>query len=311
MTEQKQSAAFLPALDFMRIREGEPDMELTTRLLREQINVAGEKQLYITQGYICRNESGEIDNLRRGGSDYSATIIGAALVADEIQIWTDIDGVHNNDPRIVRKTMRIDELSYAEAAELAYFGAKILHPLCVRPARQARVPIRLLNTLNPEAEGTIIHSEDATAASGPKAVAAKDGITAINIRSSHMLMAHGFLKKIFEVFEHHRTSVDMITTSEVAVSLTIDDTGSLDAIIAELEQLGTIHVDRDQTIICVVGAFKKDDNGIAVQVLNPLRQIPIRMISSGGSESNISILIDSKYKQQALEALNEELINPQ
>jgi aspartate kinase len=311
MTERQVNSAFLLALDFMRTREGEPDMELTTRLLREQIDIAGDKQLYITQGYICRNEFGEIDNLQRGGSDYSATIIGAALVADEIQIWTDIDGVHNNDPRIVKKTTRIDELSYAEAAELAYFGAKILHPLCVRPARQAQVPIRLLNTLNPEAEGTIIHSEDATEASGPKAVAAKDGITAINIRSSHMLMAHGFLKKIFEVFEQHKTSVDMITTSEVAVSLTIDDTSNLDAIIESLEHLGTIHVDRDQTIICVVGAFKKEVNGIAVQVLNPLRHIPIRMISSGGSESNISILIDSKYKQQALEALNDELINPQ
>ena len=309
MTERQVDAAFLPALDIMRTKEGEPDMPLVTSLLATQLEGIGPKYIYITQGYICRNEDGDIDNLRRGGSDYSATIIGAALPADEIQIWTDIDGVHNNDPRIVKKTTRIDELSYAEAAELAYFGAKILHPLCVRPARQAKVPIRLLNTLNPEAEGTLIHSEDAAEASGPKAVAAKDGIIAINIRSSHMLMAYGFLKKIFEVFEKHKTSVDMITTSEVAVSLTIDDPTHLDDIVAELEHSATIAVDRDQTIICVVGAFKKDENGIAVQVLNPLRHIPIRMISSGGSESNISILIDSKYKQQALEALNEDLFH--
>jgi aspartate kinase len=304
MTEMGREAGFLTALDFMRTKEGEPELDSIRTLLHEQMQFIGKKQIYITQGYICRNEHDEIDNLRRGGSDYSATIIGAVLQADEIQIWTDIDGVHNNDPRIVRRTSRIDELTYAEAAELAYFGAKILHPLCVRPARQTQVPIRLLNTLKPDAEGTLIHSEDATTTSGPKAVAAKDGITAINIRSSHMLMAYGFLKKIFEVFEKHRTAVDMITTSEVAVSLTIDDTTHLDAIVAELEHMATITVDRNQSIVCVVGAFRKDEHGIAVQVLNPLRHIPIRMISSGGSESNISILIDSRYKHEALEALN-------
>jgi aspartate kinase len=309
VTEQGISAALLPALDFMRIEEGEPDMQRIKNLLKGVLDKAGHKDIYITQGYICRNEYGEIDNLRRGGSDYSATIIGAALEAKEIQIWTDIDGVHNNDPRIVKKTTRIDELSYAEAAELAYFGAKILHPLCVRPARQAQVPIRLLNTLNPEAEGTLIHSEDISDSGGPKAVAAKDGIIAINIRSSHMLMAYGFLRKIFEVFESNKTPVDMITTSEVAVSLTIDDATHLDKIVSDLEHFSTVHVDRDQTIICVVGAFRKDENGIAVQVLNPLKHIPIRMISSGGSESNISILIDSHYKQQALEALNKDLFN--
>ena len=202
---------------------------------------------------------------------------------------------------------RSSELSYAEAAELAYFGAKILHPLCVRPARETGVPIKLLNTLNPEAEGTIIHRENLAEKGGVKAVAAKDGIIAINIRSSHMLMAHGFLRKIFEVFEHHKTSVDMITTAEVAVSLTIDDATNLDNIVAELQDYGTITVEKGQTIICVVGAFRKEDAGIAVQVLNPLRNIPIRMISSGGSESNISVLIDSQYKQQALEALNKDL----
>jgi|SRR5687768_11662316 len=307
LEERGMDASLIPALDFMRTRESEPDMPQVKTLLTSVINKAGKKDVYITQGYICRNESDGIDNLQRGGSDYSATIIGAALNADEIQIWTDIDGVHNNDPRIVKKTSRIDELSYAEAAELAYFGAKILHPLCVRPAREAGVPIRLLNTLNPESQGTIIHRENLSEAAGVKAVAAKDGIIAINIRSSHMLMAHGFLKKIFEVFENHKTSVDMITTAEVAVSLTIDDDSNLDKIINDLEQYGTITVDKNQSIICVVGAFRKDDSGIAIQVLEPLKDIPIRMISSGGSESNISVLIDSKYKRQALEALNKDL----
>ncbi len=307
MVERGINASYLSALDYMRICDGEPDMKTIKPLLIQTIEKIGPRLIYITQGYICRNENDEIDNLRRGGSDYSATIIGAALNADEIQIWTDIDGVHNNDPRIVKKTSRIDELSYAEAAELAYFGAKILHPLCVRPAREAGIPIRLLNTLNPSAEGTIIQSEHQTESSGVKAVAAKDGITAINIRSSHMLMAYGFLKKVFEVFEHHKTSVDMITTAEVAVSLTIDDDRNLDKIVADLESYCTITVDKNQTIICVVGAFRKDDAGIAVQVLEPLKDIPIRMISSGGSESNISVLIDSKYKQRALEALNRNL----
>ena len=306
MEERGEDAHLLPALDFMRTKEGEPDMPLIRQLVKQSIENAGRHRLYITQGYICRNESDGIDNLRRGGSDYSATIIGAAVNAEEIQIWTDIDGVHNNDPRIVKKTSRIDELSYAEAAELAYFGAKILHPLCVRPAREAGVPIRLLNTLNPQSDGTIIHRESLTD-TGVKAVAAKDGIIAINIRSSHMLMAHGFLKKIFEVFEKHKTSVDMITTAEVAVSLTIDDDRNLDKIVADLEESGTITVDKGQTIICVVGAFRKDESGIAIQVLEPLKNIPIRMISSGGSESNISVLIDSKYKREALEALNKDL----
>lgn len=307
LVEREIDSAYLPALDFMRIKEGEPDMESIKKLLPEVLAATGKKYIYVTQGYICRNEDGQIDNLRRGGSDYSATIIGAAMEAEEIQIWTDIDGVHNNDPRIVKKTTRIDELSYAEAAELAYFGAKILHPLCVRPAREARVPIRLLNTLNPEAEGTIIHQESSSDTGGAKAVAAKDGIIAINIRSSHMLMAHGFLSKIFEVFAHHKTSVDMITTAEVAVSLTIDDDTNLDKIVEELQAYSTITVEKEQTIICVVGAFHKGEAGIAVQVLNPLKNIPIRMISSGGSESNISVLIDSKYKKEALEALNHGL----
>ncbi len=311
LQERGHDAWLLSAFDFMRTRHGEPEMNMIRELLNDAITKAGHHHLYITQGYICVNESQCIDNLQRGGSDYSATIIGAALEADEIQIWTDIDGVHNNDPRIVNKTSRIDELSYAEAAELAYFGAKILHPLCVRPAREAGVPIRLLNTLNPESEGTIIHREAVAESGGVKAVAAKDNITAINIRSSHMLMAHGFLRKIFEIFEHHKTSVDMITTAEVAVSLTIDDDSHLDKIVADLAEYGVITVDKNQTIICVVGAFKKDHSGIAVQVLEPLKDIPIRMISSGGSESNISVLIDTSYKQKALEALNKDLFGQQ
>ena len=309
LTERGVDAGWLPALDFMRISDGEPDMNAIRNLLPEKLKSIGNKKIYVTQGYICRNENEDIDNLRRGGSDYTATIIGAALRSDEIQIWTDIDGVHNNDPRIVKKTSRVDELSYAEAAELAYFGAKILHPLCVRPAREAGVPIRLLNTLNPDAEGTIIHREDLVGSGDVKAVAAKDGIIAINIRSSHMLMAYGFLRKVFEVFEHHKTSVDMITTSEVAVSLTSDDDRNLDKILADLQDYGTITVDKDQTIICVVGAFSKDEAGIAVRVLDPLKDIPIRMISSGGSESNISVLIDSQYKARALEALQQGLFS--
>lgn len=309
LKERGEDAALVPALDFMRTVEGEPDMPVIRERLRSVLMEAGDRRLYVTQGYICRNEAGEIDNLRRGGSDYTATILGAALPAEEIQIWTDIDGVHNNDPRIVRQTRRIDEMSYAEAAELAYFGAKILHPLCVRPARQAGVPIRLLNTLDPTAPGTLIRHESLTGGSGAKAVAAKDGITAINIRSSYMLMAYGFLRRIFEVFETHRTPVDMITTSEVAVSLTIDDTTRLDAILGDLEKIGTITVDRGLSILCVVGSFRKEDPGIAVQVLEPLRHIPIRMIASGGSESNISVLLDSAYKQEALEALNRGLFD--
>ncbi len=304
LIERGINSAYLPALDFMRTIDGEPAMEVTENLLKQVLSDIGEKNVYITQGYICRNEQNQIDNLRRGGSDYTATIIGAVLKAKEIQIWTDIDGVHNNDPRIVKNTKPINELSYAEAAELAYFGAKILHPLCVRPARQAGVPIRLLNTMNPTAPGTLIHQENPLSKGGAKAVAAKDGITAIKIRSSYMLMAHGFLRKIFEVFETHKTSVDMITTSEVAVSLTIDDNKNLDLIVNDLKDYGTISVEKDQTIICVVGSFGMEEVGVGLKVLHPLRNIPIRMISSGGSESNISILISAKYKTEALEALN-------
>ncbi len=307
LIERGVNSAYLPALDFMRSVEGEPDLGQISILLKNVLEAFEPKDVYVTQGYICRNENNQTDNLRRGGSDYTATIIGAVLKAEEIQIWTDIDGVHNNDPRIVQGTRAIEKLSYAEAAELAYFGAKILHPLCVRPAREAGVPIRLLNTLNPTATGTLIDKENPMSQGGAKAVAAKDGITAINIRSSHMLMAHGFLRKIFEVFEIHKTSVDMITTSEVAVSLTIDDDRNLENIVNDLKDYGTISVEKDQTIICVVGSFGKDEMAAAVKVLLPLQNIPIRMISSGGSASNISILINAKYKKDALEALNKGL----
>ena len=304
LIERGVNSAYLPALDFMRTADGEPVMPVIEDLLQKVIASIGKKDIYVTQGYICRNEDDEIDNLRRGGSDYTATIIGAALRVEEIQIWTDIDGVHNNDPRVVKNTRPIEKLSYAEAAELAYFGAKILHPLCVRPARLAAVPIRLLNTLNPAAPGTLIHQANPLSHGGAKAVAAKDGITAINIRSSYMLMAHGFLRKIFEVFEVHKTSVDMITTSEVAVSLTIDDDKHLDSIVNDLKDFGTITVDKDQTIICVVGSFGKDESGAGLRILSSLKDIPIRMISFGGSESNISILISAGNKKEALKALN-------
>lgn len=307
LIERGVNSAYLSALDFMRSIQGEPALGEIKTLLTKVLSSIGPKDIYVTQGYICRNEYNQTDNLRRGGSDYTATIIGAVLRAEEIQIWTDIDGVHNNDPRIVQGTKPIEKLSYAEAAELAYFGAKILHPLCVRPAREAEVPIRLLNTLNPNAPGTLIHKANPLSKGGAKAVAAKDGITAINIRSSYMLMAHGFLRKIFEVFEVHKTSVDMITTAEVAVSLTIDDDTYLDLIVNDLKDYGTISVERDQTIICIVGAFGKDEAGVGVKVLLALQHIPIRMISSGGSDSNISILIKSAYKKQALEALNKGL----
>lgn len=307
LEEKGISNALLPALDFMRTQDGEPDLDKISGLLTPIMNEKSDVFICVTQGYICRNEKGEIDNLRRGGSDYTATILGAVLQAEEIQIWTDIDGVHNNDPRVVTPTRRVDELTFSEAAELAYFGAKILHPLCVRPARQRGVPIRLLNTMDPTAKGTVIQNEDEGDTRGAKAVAAKDGITSITIKSSYMLMAYGFLRKIFEVFEQNKTSVDMITTSEVAVSLTIDDDSRLEDIVTDLSQYGTISVEKNQTIICVVGAFKKGDAGIAVQILQPLHQIPIRMISSGGSESNISVLIDTQYKKEALQALNEGL----
>lgn len=301
------NATLIPALDFMKTNNGEPDLKYIAKKLKKTLLKAEKHQIYITQGYICLNDEGEIDNLRRGGSDYTATLIGGALPATEIQIWTDIDGMHNTDPRVVKDTFPIHELSFEEAAELAYFGAKILHPSCVLPAQKSGVPVKLLNTMEPTAKGTVISEVVTKTPQRVKAIAAKDGITAIKIRSSRMLNAYGFLKKIFEVFEDFQTPIDMVVTSEVAVSLTIDNDKKLKSIVRALEKFAQVEVDKSQTIICVAGEFKHTEAGVAAKVINNLAAIPIRMISSGGSRSNISILIDSRYKSTAMNALNEGL----
>lgn len=299
-------SVLLPALNFMRIDENdEPDLMYTEAHIKKELNQFNKTKLFITQGYICRNAFGEIDNLKRGGSDYTATIIGAAIQADEIQIWTDIDGMHNNDPRVVDKTHPIAELSFDEAAELAYFGAKILHPTCILPAKQKNIPVRLLNTMQPQAKGTVISA--ISSGDSIKAVAAKDGITAINIQSGRMLLAYGFLRAVFEIFERYKTPIDMITTSEVAVSVTIDNTKYLDVILKELEEFGKVAVDSDLTIVCIVGNFTGEKQGYALRIFEALKSIPIRMISYGGSEHNVSILVESKYKKDALIALNNGL----
>ncbi|GAB3237568.1 aspartate kinase [Hymenobacter seoulensis] len=296
-------AVLLPALDFMRLDvDEEPDAAYIQEHLASTLAPYATEQLFITQGYICRSVQGHIDNLKRGGSDYSASLIGAAVKAEEIQIWTDIDGLHNNDPRIVQGTYPIREMSFDEAAELAYFGAKILHPSSVLPARQHGIPVRLLNTMQPDAPGTLISAK--TGAEAIKAVAAKDGITAINVKSSRMLLAHGFLRSLFEIFERYRTSIDMITTSEVAVSLTIDDAGRLPQILEELRRFCTVEVDENQTIICLVGNLEQDAHGAANQAFAALKDIPVRMISYGGSPNNISILVHTNDKVRALQALN-------
>jgi aspartate kinase len=298
-----RDAVLLPALDFMRLdQDDEPDAAYIQEHLAATLAPHAQQSLFVTQGYICRSAQGHIDNLKRGGSDYSASLIGAALAAEEIQIWTDIDGLHNNDPRIVPDTYPLRELSFDEAAELAYFGAKILHPSSVLPARQHGIPVRLLNTMQPDAPGTLISSK--TGHEAIKAVAAKDGITAINVKSSRMLLAHGFLRSLFEVFERYRTSIDMITTSEVAVSLTIDDATRLPEILAELRRFGSVEVDTDQTIICLVGNLGQVNHGAAHRAFEALQHIPLRMISYGGSPNNISILVNSADKVQALQALN-------
>ncbi|UOQ67645.1 aspartate kinase [Hymenobacter volaticus] len=305
-----REAVLLPALDFMRIdADDEPDAAYIREHLQALLAQHAEQQLFITQGYICRNTQGFIDNLKRGGSDYSASLIGAAADATEIQIWTDIDGLHNNDPRVVKDTYPLRELSFDEAAELAYFGAKILHPSSVLPARQHGIPVRLLNTMQPEAPGTLISSK--TGQEAIKAVAAKDGITAINVKSSRMLLAHGFLRNLFEIFERYRTSIDMITTSEVAVSLTIDDASRLPQILEELRRFGTVEVDEHQTIICLVGNLVQANYGAAYRAFEALKDIPMRMISYGGSPNNISVLVHTADKVQALRALNDGLFRRQ
>ncbi len=306
LEEIEIDSVLLPALNFMRIDENEePDMKYIETNIQPELKKYPKATLFITQGYICRNAFGEIDNLKRGGSDYTATIIGAAILSEEIQIWTDIDGMHNNDPRVVDKTHPIAALSFDEAAELAYFGAKILHPTCILPAQTKNIPVRLLNTMQPEAKGTVISSK--TTGDSIKAVAAKDGITAINIKSGRMLLAYGFLRAVFEIFERYKTPIDMITTSEVAVSLTIDNTKNLDAIRKELEEFCIIEVDTDLTIVCIVGSFAAEKQGYAFRIFDALKNIPIRMISYGGSENNVSILVDSKLKKDTLIALNKGL----
>lgn len=307
LQEEGVNSLLLPALDFMVIDEdNEPILKKIEENLGAILAKEPGKQIYITQGFICRNPQGEVDNLKRGGSDYTASLIGGAIAAEEVQIWTDIDGMHNNDPRIVKNTFPIRELSFAEAAELAYFGAKILHPSTITPAKLKGVPVRLKNTMEPSAYGTLI-SEKSTDVE-IKAIAAKDNITAIYIHSTRMLNAYGFLKRVFEVFEKYKTPVDMITTSEVSVSVTIDQTTHLDSIMSELREFAELEdPDKDQVIICIVGNFWADKEGIAIKVLNAMKNIPIRMISYGASEHNISLLVDAKHKNESLNALNEGL----
>lgn len=300
----------LSALEYMRIdKDCEPDYFYIRQNLKRELEKPGTQGLIITQGFICRNAYGEIDNLKRGGSDYSAALVGAAIKAEEIQIWTDIDGFHNNDPRVVDNTKAIRCLSFEEAAELAYFGAKILHPSSVQPAKKENIPVRLKNTLCPQDEGTLITKD--SPAKNIKAVAAKSGITAIKIKSSNMLLAYGFLRKVFEVFEAWKTPIDMIATSEVAVSLTIDSTDNLDNILHDLEKYGIIEVDRNMAIVCIVGDFAANKNGLGAQVLNALSEVPLRMISYGGSEHNISVLVKEEDKKKAMIDLSHKLLDLQ
>ena len=303
LTEMGIDHALIPALEFMTIDNyDEPQIGSIKVKLAQILQRNKDKTIFITQGFISRNAKGEVDNLKRGGSDYSASLIAAAVNATVCEIWTDIDGMHNNDPRVVKNTVAIEQLSFEEAAELAYFGAKILHPASIWPAQFYKVPVKLLNTMHPEARGTLI--TELAGSVGVKAVAAKDGITAIKIKSSRMLLAYGFLRKIFEVFEKHRTSIDMITTSEVGVSLTIDNDSNLQAIIQELEPFGSVEIDANQTIVSIVGNEITETKDVMQQIFNALKDIPIRMVSYGGSSHNISILIPKNYKDHTLQLLN-------
>ncbi|MBD5210375.1 MAG: aspartate kinase [Bacteroidales bacterium] len=308
LQETGVNSVLLPALDFMRT---DKNAEADTQYIREKLTALMQKHpeadLFLTQGYICRNAYGEIDNLQRGGSDLTASIIGAVLDAEEIEIWTDIDGMHNNDPRFVEGTKPVKELHFEEAAELAYFGAKILHPTCVLPAKLNNIPVRLLNTMQPEAPGTLIHNTSESRRI--KAVAAKDNITAIKIKSGRMLLAYGFLRKVFEIFETYKTSIDMIATSEVGVSVTIDDERNLQSIVDDLKKFGTVTVDRDMVIICVVGDLEWQNRGFEAKALDALRDIPVRMISYGGSNYNISFLVRKEDKVAALNSLSQHLFN--
>ena len=306
MKEQGINAVLLNALDFMRTdKNAEPDPVYIKEKLAALMEQNKGAQIYISQGFICRNAYGEIDNLQRGGSDYTASLVGAALNAEEIQIWTDIDGMHNNDPRIVDKTQPVHQLHFEEAAELAYFGAKILHPTCVQPAKYAGIPVRLLNTMDPDAEGTTI--SNATEYGKIKAVAAKDNITAIKIKSSRMLLATGFLRKVFEIFESYQTPIDMVCTSEVGVSMSIDNSANLGGIMDELKKYGTVTVDTNMCIICVVGDLDWSNIGFETKVMDAMKDIPVRMISYGGSNYNISFLIREEDKKRALQSLSDHL----
>lgn len=306
MEEQGIKVVLLPALSFMKKNSaGEPDADYIRKNLNSALEANPDAEIFITQGFICRDVDGNVDNLQRGGSDYTASLIGAAIDAEEIEIWTDIDGMHNNDPRFVENTSPVSELHSDEAAELAYFGAKILHPTCVLPAKYANIPVRLLNTMEPTAPGTLIFN--ALPNRAIKAVAAKDGITAIKIKSSRMLLAYGFLRKIFEIFEVYHTSIDMIVTSEVGVSVTIDNEHKLNDILEELRKLGTVTVDRDMVIICVVGDLEWQNRGFEAEVVNALKDVPVRMISYGGSNYNISLLIKASDKVRALKLLSNHL----
>ena len=306
LLEQGYNAALIPALEYMRIdKNAEPDMAYIADHLKELLDNQPQHNIYITQGFICKNFYGETDNLQRGGSDYTASIIGAAIESEEIQIWTDIDGMHNNDPRVVENTKPVPYLSFEEAAELAYFGAKILHPTCILPAKLHNIPVRLLNTLDPSARGTLISND--IKRGKIEAVAAKDGIASIKIKSGRMLLAYGFLRKVFEIFETYKTSIDMITTSEVGVSVSIDNLKHLDDIVDDLKKFGTVTVEKDMVIICVVGDLPHENIGFQAQVVNALKDIPIRMISYGGSNYNISFLIKSEDKVRALQALSKHL----
>ena len=303
LEEQGIDHMLLPALEFMSV-DGydEPQIGTIKVKLSQLLQQYKDKNLFVTQGYICRNSRGEVDNLKRGGSDYSASLIAAAINASVCEIWTDIDGMHNNDPRVVKRTVPVEQMSFEEAAELAYFGAKILHPASIWPAQTFKIPVKLLNTMQPEAKGTLITEQPGSV--GVKAVAAKDNITAIRIKSSRMLLAYGFLRKIFEVFEKYRTSIDMITTSEVAVSLTIDNPLFLKEIIKELEPFGTVEIDQNQAIISVVGNEIAQTEDMVKKLFGSIMNIPVRMVSYGGSPHNISLLVPAESKAQILQQLN-------
>jgi len=308
LCEKKIGATLLPALSFMRIdKDGEPDSFYIEENIERELKSYSSENIIITQGFICRNAYGEIDNLKRGGSDFTASLIGAAVNASEIQIWTDINGFHNNDPRFVEGTKVIRELSFDEAAELAYFGAKILHPSSVNPAREKNIPVRLKNTMDPKDPGTLITSSSVL--QDYKAVAAKDGISVLRIRSDRMLMAYGFLRKVFEIFEAYRTPIDMITTSEVAVSITIDNPEFIKQIAKDLKELGSVEVEENQTIICVVGDFRTERTGSAPEIFEALNTIPLKMIAYGGSPNSLSLLIDTSNKKEALRLLSKHLFN--